>query len=1213
MTNRNKFKPSDFVHLHNHSHYSVLDGLQKIPEMVEKVAQLGMKSVALTDHGNLSGLPDLDASCKKYDIKPIYGLEAYVTDSSRKHTDKQGSIDRVRYHLVLLAMNDEGLKNLKRLATISNVEGFYYKPRIDRDLLQKYGQGLIVLSGCLGSEIGKALLNNYVGQAEKIAKWYKENFPNRYYLEIQDHDTQKQKKVNRQIIGIGKKLGIDVVLTADSHYLNANDKDVHETLLCIQTGSFSKDENRMSLAEYDLHLTDPRDIWERWKDVSPEAVLNSAKIAKRCQAKIVYNQNLLPHFPTPDKVDASDYLAELTYKGLAVKYGGLDPDSVSKMTVPAIKKALDKEVIDRTESELKIINKLDFAGYFLIVQDFCKYGKSKGIFFGPARGSAAGSIVSYGLSITEVDPLKYDLLFERFLTMNRVGFPDIDIDIEDGRRDEVIEYVRDKYGGDSKVAHICTFGKMKVRNAIRDAARVHKISYGEADRLAKMVPDSCETLVDACQLSSDLNAKTKEDRYRNLFRQVNRLEGTIRNVGVHPAGVVIAPAGHELSEHVPLWLSPKGPITTQFSMNPVEKIGLLKMDFLGLSNLTIIKNALRIIKKVFKTKIDIANLSLDDKKTYQLLGEADTIGVFQLKEAGVRSYLTRLKPETFEDFVVLLALYRPGPIKAGIVDKYIARKLGKEKVDYPDKAFEASLKNTYGLPVYQEQVMQISRDVCGFDGDYPDRLRKAIGKKIASEMNKLEKKFIEGGIKHSNIDRKIMEKVWEDLVGYSSYAFNKSHTISYGLISYQTAYLKANWRLPFMAALMTSEGGNVDNLKIEIDECRHHQIELLPPDINQSYHEFAVVPNEKLHPERGQIRFGLDSIKRVSYKAVERLIEIREETGPFKSLKDFIDRIDDKKIFTKAILENLIKSGAFDFDLDGNRHKLLYQLENYLNSDVAIARNQVSFFGADEEDVEEEDNIEDDLITKLTWERELLGIYISGHPIDLYQDYIEKSRMKVTKISKVLSDREDPNVETGEYKIIVLINKIAKIWTKSNQEMAFLTTEDQTEALEIPVFPNLFEEIKNRLTENSIVDINCIIRFNQSQSNRLNIDIRAIKVIDVDDDPNQEQLVSQSRQPDYYSESKEADSQFNDGQETQVGEMVWLTVNSDIPTSVDLFKRIRSILESYPGQTPVGLIFQDQDGTKRKLTNLLVDNSTQLRDELDRLSVLSDIETVAVD
>lgn len=1049
-----KLEPSDFVHLHNHTHYSLLDGLQKIPEMLDKVKMLGMSSAAITDHGTLSGAIEFYKGCIDRDLNPLIGMEAYV--AARKHTDRDPQKDKARYHLILLAMNNKGYENLMRLSTIANLEGFYHKPRIDHKLLEEYNEGLIVLSGCMGGEVSEFLVQGQKDKALETAVWYKKIFGDRYYIELQDHgyNQPRQAALNEQLLEVADELGIKPVVTADAHYLNQEDEDAHEILLCVQTGSYLTDEKRMSLKDWHLYLSDPKDIIARWETVRPDVISNTSEIAARCKVSIELGKILIPKFETPKGEDEKSYLNRLVYQGLAWRYGAITREETNKLSAQDCKKVLSKEVLERMEYELGVINSMGFNGYFLIVWDFVVWGKDRGIVFGPGRGSAAGSIVAYALRVTELDPLKYDLLFERFLNPDRISMPDIDIDIMDTRRDEVIDYVADKYGKD-RVANIVTFGTMAARNAVRDVARVLQVPYADADRLAKMIPPPIQgrhTPLEKTLLSDkDLKKENESNEQSSrVFAMATRLEGTIRSHGVHAAGVVIAP--DELVKFAPLEMAQKGVVSTQYSMNPVEDLGLLKMDFLGLSNLTTIKNCLRIVKKVYGVDIDIDTIDLQDKDTFKLLQEGNTTGVFQLESSGMRQYLRKLKPTVFDDIVAMVALYRPGPMQW--IDDYINRKQGRTEITYLDPAMEDALKSTYGIIVYQEQVMQISRELAGFTGGQSDTLRKGIGKKIPEVLAKLKTDFIEGSIKTSNIDRGVVEELWRNLEDFAAYCFNKSHAACYGLIAYQTAYLKAHYPDAFLAAVMTSDEGNTDRLAIEIAECNSSGIKVLPPDVNESFHEFAIIK------DKSTIRFGMDAVKNVGHGAVAEIIRARKKGGQFKDITDFVKRVNYGNVNRKA-WESLIKAGAFD--KFGSRGTLLNSLDDILFVASKVQKEmesgQTDLFGSIESGSEAYDNQLNVQLTEapdppkkqlLTWERELLGLYLSDHPLGEYKQYLEEKTIPISSIEPI---NDEENVTVGG-----IVQEVRAITTKNGQQMAFVKIEDANSSIELVVFPNVMKD-----------------------------------------------------------------------------------------------------------------------------------------------------------
>ena len=1064
-------KPSDFVHLHNHTFHSVLDGLTKIHDLVDKVKELGMEAAAVTDHGTMSGILDYYKTAKKAGIKPIIGIETYVATRSR--FDRDPGKDKQRFHLTVLAMNNTGFHNLMKLSTRANLEGMYYKPRIDHELLEELNEGLIVLSGCASGEIGVALKEDDYDRAREIAKWYKSIFGDRYYLELQDHGHPKsnthwdvQAKINEGLIKLSKELDIEMVVTCDGHYLTHEYQDAHEILLCVGTGSYLSDEKRMSLKDFELHLTDPRDIIDHWGEEFPEVIRNTKKIADRCDVEIELGRILIPKYPLPDGENEHSYLLRLTYQGLLQRYNGASKEEAEKLDPDEIIPRLSNEVRERAEMELGVMGNMGYEGYFLIVQDFINWGKSQGIVFGPGRGSAAGSIVAYALNITDLDPLKYGLLFERFLNPDRISMPDIDVDIQDTRRDEVIEYCAKKYGEDH-VSNIATFGKMFGRMAVRDVARVLEVPYAESDRLAKLVPPPSQGRHIPLSVSIKEDADLRNEYENNptakeVLDYAIQLEGTIRSHGVHACGVVIAP--DTLANYIPLEMAQKGVVATQFPMGEVEELGLLKMDFLGLSNLTIINNAMRIIRKAYKKEINLSELPLDDKKTYELFQRGDTTGVFQLESAGMKRYLRGLKPTTFEDIIAMVALYRPGPMQ--FIDSFIRRKHGEEEITYLHSGMKNSLKNTYGILVYQEQFMQISKEWCGFTGGQADTLRKAVGKKKIDLMKKVKPEFVEGAVKVGGATKEIAETFWTQLEEFANYCFNKSHAACYGLIAYWTAYLKAHYPDAFMAALMTSDHDDTDRLAIEITECKHMGISVLSPDVNESFVEFAVVPNEN------KIRFGMSAVKGVGVGAVEEVLRARED-GSFTSVEDFARRVSTSK-FNRKAWESLIKSGAFD-DM-GDRSDLLFNLDSITSFASKLqkeaASGQTNLFGMlggdDAASVQstlhlQKAPVKHDDKERLMWERELLGLYISAHPLDRYETYLSEQTQPLTQLV--------PEYDSRMMTVGGIISTVRTIVTKSGSKMAFVGIEDKFGEGEIIVFPNLYEKVGAKLVQDAVIRV----------------------------------------------------------------------------------------------------------------------------------------------
>lgn len=1064
--------PSDFVHLHTHTYHSLLDGLTKIDDLVDNVKASGMEAVAITDHGTMSGAIEFFKEATSKGVKPILGIEAYV--AARTRFDRDPSYDKPRYHLVLLAKNQIGWQNLCSLTTKAWVEGQYYKPRIDHDIMAEHSEGIICLSGCAGSEISESIRAGDFEKAKELANWYKSVYGEDFYLELQDHGHPEcpnhwevQKEINDGLFRLHEELDIPMVVTCDSHYLTHENQDAHEILLCVGTGSYLNDEKRMSLKEFDLFVTDPRDIIERWGKVDPEIILNTKRIAEKVNFEFEFGKILIPKFPLPEGEESEKgFLDKLVFQGLGERYAGIPVDEVKKMTIPEIRKKLSKEVIERVDMELGVLDGMGYNGYFLIVQDFINWGKSQGIVFGPGRGSAAGSIIAYALHITDLDPLEYDLLFERFLNPDRISMPDIDVDIQDTRRNEVIQYCTDKYGID-RVANIATFGKMMAKNAVRDVARVLEVPYSEADRMAKLVPDPNQGRHIPLRVSLENDQDLKHEYETNptaktVYDFAMQLEGTIRNHGVHACGVVIAP--DDLVKYLPLEMAQKGVVATQVPMGQVEDLGLLKMDFLGLKNLSIISTAQKIVKKTYGIDLDLSKLGLDDKKAYELLARGDSTGVFQLESAGMKRYLRELKPSKFEDIIAMVALYRPGPMSE--IPKFIARKHGEEPVTYYEDHMENALKNTYGILVYQEQFMQISKEVCGFTGGQADTLRKAVGKKKIDLMKKMKGEFIEGAVKHSNADRVKVEAFWEHLEEFANYCFNKSHAACYALIAYWTAYIKAHYPDAFMAALMTADSDDTDRLAIEIAECRSMGIEVLGPDVNESFKDFAIVPHEN------KIRFGLLAVKAVGSGAVDAVLNARKADGKFTSILDFAKRVNARQ-FNKKAWDSLIMTGAFD--QFGTRSDLLFNLERIQEygskSQKEALSGQTDLFGfAGAEDMRVESSIE--LINapkqhtdkeRLTWERELLGLYVSAHPLDRYVKYFEEQTQPLSQVQ--------PNTDGQKATIGGIVIDVRTIITKSGTKMAFVKMEDKTSEGEVIIFPNLYSEISEKLKIDTVLKI----------------------------------------------------------------------------------------------------------------------------------------------
>lgn len=1031
--------PRPFTHLHVHSHYSLLDGLAKVPDIVKRAKETGMTSIAITDHGVLYGMVEFYKEAKKAGIKPILGLEAYVAPQSRFNRE---SGDRY-YHLILLAENEKGWKNLIQLSTKSHLEGYYYKPRVDRELLKEHSEGLIALSACLGGEIGQALLANNFEKAKKTALEYQELFGvGNYFLEIQKHPhLPESEKVEAEIIKLSEETGVPLVATQDSHYVYSNESEYHDVLVAVQTGNNLSDDDRLSLKVDDFSILSPEEMEEKFS-FCPEAVDNTTRIAERCNVELQLGKVLLPAFDTPNGQTANEYLRELIEERTADRY----PNEEMNQTVR-----------DRIEYELDVIGKTGFADYFLIVQDFINWAKARGIAVGPGRGSAAGSIVAYILKITDIDPLRYDLLFERFLNPSRIQMPDIDMDFADLRRDEVLDYVREKYGRD-RVAQIITFGTMAARAAVRDAGRAMGMTYSFCDQIAKLIPlhlSLKESLEQVEELSSMYKANADA---KKLIDTATHLEGVARHASVHACGTVIAK--DPLPQVVPLQFSPqdKNIIITQFEMHAVEDIGLLKMDFLGLRNLTTIQETVRLVAETIGERIDMSRLPLHDEAAFNLLRKGDTTGVFQFESAGMRRYMKEIKPTELEDLIALVALYRPGPME--LIPSFIKRKQGKERVTYLHPKLEAILKNTYGIGVYQEQMMRIARDLAGYTLAEADTLRKAIGKKIKSLLDEQEEKLVKGMIANG-IPEKTAKQIWELFPPFARYGFNKSHAACYALIGYQTAYLKAHYPVEFMASLLNGELSDIERIAFLVQEGRQTSIETLPPDVNMSVTTFT--------PENGQIRFGLLGIKNVGEEITRAIIDERSKNGPFQSFSEFLTRVQHKDLNRKS-LEAMIKAGVFD-SLGVERNQALQNLDEVVRFAAAARKPTTignSLFGPTGPAVTATLKMNPaepaDPKDKLQWEKELLGFYLSDHPMRPFEERRIKAGIKT--IAELCTAGETSSME----RTVGLVNKVQKIVTKSGQPMLFATLEDMSlKPLELVVFNSVLSKTASVWNEGTVV------------------------------------------------------------------------------------------------------------------------------------------------
>jgi len=1052
-----------FTHLHTHSHYSLLDGLPKIDELLNYVKELGMDSVALTDHGVLYGAVEFYKKAKQLGIKPIIGSEVYI--AYEKMEQKRPKIDDKRYHLVLLAKNQQGYKNLIKLITKAHLEGFYYKPRIDEDLLEQYADGLICLSACIQGKIPQLILSKKIDEAEKLALKYQKIFGrDSFYLEIQHHpNLPSQKKANQGIIFLSKKLNIPLVATNDVHYLKPEDAEAQDILMLINTGANPNDPERLTMKADDFSLRTPEQMKKDFKNI-PQAIENTQKIVESCNLELTLGKPKLPYFPLLSDKNPDEYLKELCIKNLKKKYSLMHK----------------KEAITQLNYELSIIKQAGLSSYFLIVQDFVNWAKQNGIVVGPGRGSVGGSLIAYLLNITNIDPLKYNLLFERFLNPGRakVSLPDIDLDFADHRRDEVINYVSQKYGKD-KVSQIITFGTMAARAVIRDVGRALGYTYSYCDKIAKMIPFGF-TLEEALQKIQEFRDVYKNDQQaEKLINLAKKLEGVVRHVSTHACGVVIS--SEPLENCIPLQHPTQNDqnIVTQYDMNSVESLGLLKMDFLGLKNLTIIENTLNLINKNYKIKIKLENLPLNDKKTYQLLQKGETTSVFQLESEGMKKYLKQLKPTQFEDIVVMIALYRPGPM--GFIPDYIQRKHKKKKAEYLHPKLKPILESTQGICIFQEQLMQIAQKLAGYSPAEADTLRKAVGKKIKNLLVNQKEKFITGLI-NNGIKKDIAEKIWERILPFARYGFNRAHSVAYAMIAYQTAYLKAHYPVEFMAAVLISEKADVERIAFLIEECQRMGIKVLPPDINESEKNFTVIEKKSSPPisltkkEEGakkQIRFGLTAIKNVGHNVVEAIIKERKKNGELQSIEDFVTRVD-LKILNKKSLESLIKAGTFD--RLGERGQLLLNIETLLEKGREIQRNKANgqrgLFDAlpnSKQKIKFNNNNSSlpsaspaSNAEMLSWEKELLGLYISSHPLQDYKNILEKKTISISTIN-------NKNFLNRRIRIGGIISKIKKIITKNGKPMLFLSLEDLTDKIEVIAFPSIVEQNPVIFQENKIV------------------------------------------------------------------------------------------------------------------------------------------------
>ena len=1044
-----------FTHLHVHTEYSLLDGSSKIGELAARAKELGMDSMAITDHGVMYGVIDFYRAARAAGIKPIIGCEVYVSPGSRFDRETVHGEDRY-YHLVLLAENNTGYQNLMKIVSKGFVDGFYYKPRIDEEVMREYHEGIIALSACLAGEVPRYLEKGLYEEAKEAAKRHLEIFgEGNYFLELQDHGIPLQRQVNQGIMRLSKELNIPLVATNDCHYINADDWEAHDILLCIQTGKKVSDENRMRYEGGQYYVKSEEEMRQLFP-YAPEAIENTHKIAERCNVEIEFGVTKLPRFDVPDGYDSWGYLNHLCDEGFALRY----PDD-------------DGTLRARLDYELGTIKSMGYVDYFLIVWDFINFAKSHGIAVGPGRGSAAGSIVAYCLKITDIDPIRYQLLFERFLNPERVSMPDIDVDFCYERRQEVIDYVVEKYGKD-QVAQIVTFGTLAARGVIRDVGRVMDLPYSLCDQVSKMVPAELNITLDlALQKNPELKALYESDeQVKKLIDMSKRLEGLPRHTSMHAAGVVISRTS--IDEYVPLSRGADGTIVTQFTMTTLEELGLLKMDFLGLRTLTVIQDAVKMIEKDYGVKLDLEHIDYDDKKVMDSLGTGKNEGVFQLESGGFKTFMKELKPTTLEDIIAGISLYRPGPMD--FIPKYLKGKNDPASITYTCPQLEPILKPTYGCIVYQEQVMQIVRDLAGYTLGRSDLVRRAMSKKKAAVMAKERQNFVYGnaeeGVKGciaNGIDEKTANQIYDDMTDFAKYAFNKSHAAAYAVVAYQTAFLKFYYPKEFMAALMTSVMDNTTKVSEYILACRNMGIPILPPDINEGYSGFSVSGNG--------IRYGLSAIKSVGRAVVDVIIAERENGGLFKSLDDFVSRMSNKEV-NKRTLESFIKSGALDTLPGTRKQKLIVSgdlLESKAREKKTVMEGQLSFFDLAPE--EEKNNFqitfpnvgEYDKQTLLAFEKETIGIYVSGHPMEEYREVWEKN--VTAKTSDFVVDEDGKTVVEDNSNVVIggmITSKKVKT-TKTNQLMAFITIEDLVGTVEVLVFPKIYEKNRPAFTEENKV------------------------------------------------------------------------------------------------------------------------------------------------
>jgi DNA polymerase-3 subunit alpha len=1165
---------SSFVHLHLHTQYSLLDGAIRFDDLIAKAKEHNSPAIAITDHGNMFGAAEFYLACKKAGIKPIIGCELYLAPESRFSKDAKGISDAA-YHLILLSENMEGYKNLSYLTSAGYKEGFYYRPRIDRELLAGHSEGLIAMSACLKGEVAMQCGRGRMEEAIATAKWYSELFPDRYYIELQENTIPEQDVVNKRLMEVASELKLPLVATNDCHYLNREDARAHEVLLCIQTGKTMDDPTHMKFSVDEFYVKSPEEMSKAFS-YAPEAISNTLVIADKCKLELPVDGKTyyFPHFDPPEGQNHDDMLRELATEGLKERMITI----LAKY--PDMTMEQQQGYFDRLAVELDCIKEMKFPAYFLIVSDFIRWAKDKGIPVGPGRGSAAGSLVAYSIKITDLDPIPYNLLFERFLNPERISMPDIDVDFCQDRRGEVIQYMVEKYGRE-RVCQIITFGTMKAKAAIRDVGRALNMNYGAVDRIAKLIPDDLNiTLKEALQKEPQLSEISALDpQVKDLLDTALCLEGLTRHASTHAAAVVVAP--EPLEEFLPLYKDQKtGSINTQYSMKYVELVGLVKFDFLGLKNLTVIENAVRLVREGKDPDFDITTLRDDDQASYELITAGNTTGVFQLESSGIKEMLVKLKPSCFEDVIAACALYRPGPLESGMVKDFIECKHGRQEVVYELPQLEPILKDTYGVIVYQEQVMQIARSLAGYSLGQADLLRRAMGKKDAAVMDKEKIPFLEGAARQG-VDLKKAEAIFDLMAKFAAYGFNKSHSAAYALIAYQTAWLKAHYPVEFMAALLTCDMDNTDKVVKNISDCREQGIDVLPPDINSSGLSFTVVGSS--------MRFGLGAVKNVGAGAIEAILEARKE-GLFKGLYDFCERVDLRRV-NKRVIESLIKCGAFD-STGATRSSQIEGLEAAANYGQKIQEEkvsaQVSLFGAEEVSrgntsggMKLPNTPEWHDKEKLAYEKEALGFLITGHPLDRYIDDIK--RLTNTDISSMV---EMP--EASEVRICGIVSAFREIVTKkSGERMCFATIEDLTGSVEITVMPNIYTDVALLLKSDDPLLV----------VGKLEKTEKGCKVVVMKGaDENGSKRFQRDRGPAgrilLLSEAR-----------TQTTKKVSFVLHTD-KTSVEQIKLFKEVIEKHPGPVPafIHFLIPERSRTVMPLTDgLRVAATDDLRLEVERL------------